>query len=67
MFFFLNRRYVLLRPVVGLAALVVGLVAHWDVLIVAGAALTVIGAVMATASIRRRGLIGGKGDSGSGR
>jgi hypothetical protein len=62
MFFFLfSRRYPLLRPVLGLAALVIGLLVHSGILIAVGAALTVIGAGMAAASLRRRGLVGGKG------
>jgi hypothetical protein len=66
MFFFLfSRRYPLLRPVLGLAALVIGLLVHSDILIAVGAVLTVIGAGMAAASLRRRGLVGGKGDSRS--
>jgi uncharacterized membrane protein HdeD (DUF308 family) len=65
MFFFLNRRYPLLRPVVGVAAVVVGVLAHWDVLIVLGAVLTVAGVALAAGGIRQRGLTGGKGDRGS--
>jgi hypothetical protein len=66
MFFFLfGKRYPLLRPVLGLAVLVVGLLVHSIVTIVVGAALTVIGVGMAAASLRRRGLSGGKGDDRS--
>lgn len=66
MFFFLfSRRYPWLRPVVGLAAFVLGLIVHWDVLIAAGAALTVIGVIMAVSRARRGGPIGSKGQGRS--
>lgn len=65
LFFLFGRRYPLLRAVVGLAALVLGLLVHSDVLIAAGAVLTVIGVVVAAASLRRRGPVGGRGDGRS--
>ncbi len=67
MFFFLfGKRYPLLRPVLGLAALVLGLLVHSGILIVAGAVLTVIGVGVAAASLRRRP-ISRKGESRSAR
>jgi hypothetical protein len=60
LFFLFGRRYPLLRLAVGVAALVLGLVVHSYILIAAGAVLTVVGAGMAAASLRRRGLTGGK-------
>jgi NAD/NADP transhydrogenase beta subunit len=54
-----TRPYPWLRPIAGLAAVAAGLVLHWDVLVAAGAVLTVAGVALAAASLRRRSLIGG--------
>jgi uncharacterized membrane protein HdeD (DUF308 family) len=54
LFFLLGRRYPLLRLVLGLAAVVAGVLVHSVLLAAAGAVLTVIGISLTASSIRRR-------------
>ena len=65
MLFFLGRRYSPVLVLIGAVLLVIGIALHGILLMVAGAIVLVRGVVSSLAAWRNRGLIGGKGDSGS--